>query len=370
MNKFVHKTIAAIMIAGASIGIASTTMITSAHAATLADSTDLTYGETLSGDVYKDVKYGIKGEVPEGTTFSKTEIAENLFELDEKTGEITILAGAPNPGVTSGPFVSVKYSDGSSENIEISIDGEPAESITANPVKVIAGAVQNITAKSGDTVALDFPNDERVSYRVKFGTLPDNIKNDFKISHLGGTIQFTAPKDFDKPIKLEVEAFKGVGEKNIEVVETYTIVITPENGSSQTPNNPGNSDKNGREENNSVDDNKSEISDDRTDGKDTLDKKDDETNDKSVDNEKEETTDDKSQEESQSPSPKTTPSVNENVKPNIPLQPNPSRVNTPPVVPVAPVQNVSPASQVGYGPKVLTGGNVDNIWTQIADVIK
>lgn len=370
MNKFVHKTIAAIMIAGASTGIASTAMITAAHAATLADSTDLTYDKMLSRDVYKDVKYSIKGEVPEGTTFSKTEIAGHLFELDEKTGEITILAGAPNPGVISGPLISVKYSDGSSENIDISIDGEAEESIIANPVKVVAGSVQNVTAKSGGTVALDFPDDERVSYRVKLGTLPDNIKDDFKISHLGGTIQFTTPKDFDKPIKLEVEAFKGVGEKNIEVVETYTIVITPENGSSQTPNNPENADKNGREKNNNIDDNKKEVSDNKTDGKDISDKKDNETDDKSVDNEKEETTDDKSQEESQSPSPKTTPSVNENVKPDIPLQPNPSRVNTPPVVPTAPVQNVAPASQVGYGPKVLTGGNVDNIWTQIADVIK
>ena len=43
MNKFVHKTIAAVMIAGASTGVASTALMTTAHAANLADSTCLLY---------------------------------------------------------------------------------------------------------------------------------------------------------------------------------------------------------------------------------------------------------------------------------------------------------------------------------------
>lgn len=403
MNKFVHKTIAAVMIAGASTGIASTALITTAHAANLADSTDLKYEKTvLSGDVYKDVKYKIQGKVPEGTTFSKTSVTTDLFELDEKTGEITVLAGAPIAGPIGGPKVNVKYSDGSTENIEFSIDGE-ATKVPFVPITNVAPGEEEISAKPGERLAFEFTHDENVSYRIKEGTLPESIKDSFRIEHLSGIVEFSTPKDFTEPIVLEVEAFEGRGEENLKVVDTYKVVISPENSdSSQTDKdntteettNGDNTEKTTSpsedtpkdstdgdqientssgevsEKDSSADDDATVDNDSSRDDKDVVDSK--ENSDNAIhdndDAEKEDSQEQESDKDSASvegEDKETSPA--DVAQTQAPVQPNPSRVNTPPAVPFAPAQNVADAE---YGPKVLTGGDVDNIWGKIANILK
>lgn len=424
MNKFVHKTIAAVMIAGASTGVASTALMTTAHAANLADSTDLKYeNNVLSGDVYKDVKYKIQGKVPAGTTFSKNGVAESFFNLDEKTGEITVLAGPPAAGTMGGSLVTVKYSDGSTENIELSIGGE-ATLVPSVPItNVEPGKDTEISAKPEEPLAFKFTHDEDVAYRIKEGTLPESIKDGFRIEHLSGFVEFTTPKDFTEPIVFEVEAFEGRGEENLKVVDTYKVVISPENsGSSQTDkdntteeNTSDNSEEttngdstekttspsedtpkdstNGDQVENSdstddatIDDNPSSDSDntnsnsstdnDNTDDNPSTDKKDivdseegsDDTIRDNDDVEEEDTQErdtDKDSTSVEGAGKETTP---DNVAhPEAPVQSNPSRVNTPPAVPFAPSQNVADAA---YGPKVFTGGDVDNIWGKIANIFK
>lgn len=412
MNKFVHKTIAAVMIAGASTGVVSTALITTAHAANLADSTDLKYENTvLSGDVYKDVKYKIQGKVPEGTTFSKTEKSTDLFELDEKTGEITILAGAPAAGPMGSPKVTVKYSDGSTENIEFSIDGEATKIPSVPITNVGPGEDKEISAKPKEPLAFKFTHDEDVAYRIKEGTMPESIKDGFRIEHLSGFVEFTTPKDFTEPIVLEIEAFEGRGEGNLKVVDTYKVVISPENSdSSQTDkdnptegnasDNPGETIGGDNTENttapnedtskdSTVDDKAENTSSGEVTEKDTsADDDDTADNDSSRDDrdiiDSEEDPDDtirdndnvEKEDIQEQESGKNSASVEDKDKETsladvahsqTPVQPNPSRVNTPPAVPFAPAQNAADAE---YGPKVLTGGNVDNIWGKIANIFK
>lgn len=417
MNKFVHKTIAAVMIAGASTGVASTALMTTAHAANLADSTDLKYeNNVLSGDVYKDVKYKIQGKVPAGTTFSKNGVAESFFNLDEKTGEITVLAGPPAAGTMGGSLVTVKYSDGSTENIELSIGGE-ATLVPSVPItNVEPGKDTEISAKPEEPLAFKFTHDEDVAYRIKEGTLPESIKDGFRIEHLSGFVEFTTPKDFTEPIVFEVEAFEGRGEENLKVVDTYKVVISPENsGSSQTDkdntteeNTSDNSEEttngdstekttspsedtpkdstDGDQVNNSdstdnstIDDNPPSDNDDTDTNTDTNSSRDDkdivdpEENSNNAIRDNDDTEKEDSQEQDTDKDSTSVEGAGKETTPDnvdqsqAPVQPNPSRVNTPPAVPFAPAQNVSDAA---FGPKVLTGGDVDNIWGKIANIFK
>ena len=414
MKKFTHKAIAAIMIAGASTGIASTAIMSTAYA-----ETDTSAGfwdsMTLGTDLYEDITYPLKQEFEKGTTFKlgdKNRFGD-YFSVDKNTGAITMYAGKPLGGVV--PFdIIATLPNGEEKVIPISIHGEAAfPSTNAKDYEEINGKAQ---VKPGGEVSVNMSSqsggDSSSGYRIVKSTIPENMKNAFRMKNSDGVLDFKAPEDFNKPVTLKIEVFTGMGEKNIKVEKTVEVTFTPEgysdnkeNGTSgstdsETANDEKPSDKNNGENQQNTGKNDGNINktpntgDDKNEPSNNVQEPSDKTgNEKSDDvadvlkekNDKKDKIDrdvekgkdsesqkedGKSSSEEQSQGSKVinnkSTSENSQASQNQQISPNPSQVNTPPFVPSAP--QVNPAAS--YGPKVDTGGAVDNIWTKIIGVFK
>lgn len=394
MKNFTQKAIVAVMIAGASTGIASTAIITTAHAETSTEEagslseSKLSYGEGgLSTDLYKDTKYKIQGDVPKGATFELALGAGGVL-VDKDTGEITVPAGKPQEGVISMKII-VNLPDGKKEVIDVSLGGEAAWRLygVVN-YKDIDGKAK---VKPGGYIAINLSDQkgdiESPGYRIVKDTIPTNLESSFKLHNYNGHLEFNAPDDFKEEFTLKVEMFTGQGENNIKVNKTLDITFTPDGapstenpsgeGTDNNGTNPGETGNNtsnpGETGNNSG--NTSETPTTSTDTNDVnkedkMPKDDPEVDnfDNKKDSELKDKESDKSKEDESNGSKVISNKHNEPVQPvqNQQVQPNPSQVNTPPFVPFAP----QPSAQANYGPKVETGGEVDNIWTKVANLFK
>lgn len=412
MKKITHKAIAAIMIAGASTGITSTAIMSTAYAET---DTSSGFGDamTLGTDLYEDITYPLKQEFEKGTTFKlgdKNRFGD-YFSVDKNTGAITMYAGKPLGGVV--PFdIIATLPNGEEKVIPISIHGEAAfPSTNAKDYEEINGKAQ---VKPGEEVSVDMSSqrgsDSSAGYRIVKSTIPEDMKNAFRMKNSDGVLDFKAPEDFNKPVTLKIEVFTGMGEKNIKVEKTVEVTFTPEGYSDNKDNDTSGSTDN-EKANDEQPSGKNDSSDQENAGKDggntnktpntgdektepsnnnqepsdktgneqssdvadVLKEKNDKTDkidrntrkDKDSESQKEDEKN-SSKEQSQGSKVINNKSTSENSQTSKNQQTSPSQVNTPPFVPSAPQAN--PAAS--YGPKVDTGGAVDNVWTKIIGVFK
>ena len=428
MKKFTHKAIAAIMIAGASTGIASTAIMTTAYADT--NTEGIGFGDSIDihTDLYEDVTYPLEQEFEEGTTFkigTKSKFSDHI-SIDENTGVITSYAGKPLGGVIPLDIIAT-LPNGEEKTIPVSIHGE-AKFLSPN-VKDYEEVNGKVQVKPGGEVSVDLSSqkvdDPSSGYRIVRSTIPENMKSAFRMKNSDDTLDFQAPEDFNKPVTLKVEVFTGVGEKNIKVEKTVEVTFTPEGssnnkedstsestpadgektndekssdknndsgqqdagkdssnvnktsnieGENTTPSNDvqETSDKTGNEKSN--DDDVADVLKEKNDNKDATDRDVREGKDsKSQKEDEEKDEENSSKEESQGSKVINNKSTSGNSQDNQNQQisPNPSQVNTPSFVPSAPQVNpVAGAESGSYGPKVDTGGEVDNIWNKIIGVFK